>query len=462
MKIAIIGAGIGGLASAILLLKKGHKVDIFEKEKIVGGRALSLEGKDLTINEYKRILNNYKMWLPFSEPKLEEIFEKKLLEGYIFDLGFHLYGFVKQSPILKILKEYNYDLEISTSNLKYMNSDRSTVNGLNSYLTKKEKIRVYTQLLRYLIARSLRIKFLKNIPISKTINKYFTDKIGKGIGYTSMLITTVNDTDKISSKETLDVLLKWIREKRSIYYPINGNKNFLKAFKEIIKRNQGRIFLQSEVEKIIIKDKITKGIVTNGKKIEYDAVISDIPVQDLFKIVSEKYFPKDYVKQIKKLEGTGSLCVYYALKDINPNLIGNTYGFIEKNIDIEGGMAAGIIDFKTADPKINISPKNQFLVQGYIICSSKEAKNKKKIEMLKKILDKKFELYIPDYKRKIIFALYPASWHLDGVAKTIYNEKPRMITPIKNLYLVGDCVKSTGIGLNCAVDSAVKLAKKIK
>ena len=31
MNIAIIGSGIGGLSSAIRLVKKGHSVDIFER-----------------------------------------------------------------------------------------------------------------------------------------------------------------------------------------------------------------------------------------------------------------------------------------------------------------------------------------------------------------------------------------------------------------------------------------------
>ena len=459
MKIAIVGAGMGGLATATLLLKKGHKVDIFEKEKVIGGRALSLNGNDLTINQYKQILNNFEMWLPFSEPKLEEIFEKKMLQGYYLDLGFHLFGFVAQSPILRVLKKNKSDLEVSASNLKYMHSDKTIINGLNSYLTNKEKIKVYSQLLRYLIISSLRKKTFKNMPISKAIDKYYSDKIGKGIGYTSMLITTINDLDKISSKETFDVLIKWIKEKRSCYYPIGGNKTFSNAFKEIIQSYQGKIHLQNKVEEIIIKNGIAKGIVIKGKRMEYDAIISNIPVQDLFKIASEKYFPANYVKQVKKLQGTGSLCVYYALKDIDSDLIGNTYGFVEKDVDVKGGIAAGIIDFKIADPKMKISSKNRYLVQGYIICSPEEAKNKKKLEMLKRILDNKFRLHVPDYEKKLIFALYPASWHLDGVAKIISNEKPKITTPVKNLYIVGDCVKSTGIGLNCAVDSAIRLAK---
>ena len=48
-KIVVIGAGFGGLSSAILLAKQGHQVTVVEKNDKVGGRANLLEA-----NGYKR------------------------------------------------------------------------------------------------------------------------------------------------------------------------------------------------------------------------------------------------------------------------------------------------------------------------------------------------------------------------------------------------------------------------
>ena len=74
-KICIIGAGLGGLSAGLLLSKKGYKVTIFEKENIIGGRALALDGNTLTLEKYRKILSIYNMAVPFSEPSLEEIFD---------------------------------------------------------------------------------------------------------------------------------------------------------------------------------------------------------------------------------------------------------------------------------------------------------------------------------------------------------------------------------------------------
>jgi len=61
---------------------------------------------------------------------------------------------------------------------------------------------------------------------------------------------------------------------------------------------------------------------------------------------------------------------------------------------------------------------------------------------------------IPDFRLNLNWVIYPAIWHLDGVAKIIKNKKPDIKTPIDNLYLVGDCVDAPGIGINCAINSA--------
>ena len=44
-------------------------------------------------------------------------------------------------------------------------------------------------------------------------------------------------------------------------------------------------------------------------------------------------------------------------------------------------------------------------------------------------------------KSNLNWCFYPAIWHLDGVAKTIDNEKPDVVAPIENLFVVGNCVK---------------------
>ena len=44
--VAVVGAGISGLASAYLLAKQGKKVTLFESEERCGGHALTVDTKE--------------------------------------------------------------------------------------------------------------------------------------------------------------------------------------------------------------------------------------------------------------------------------------------------------------------------------------------------------------------------------------------------------------------------------
>jgi len=113
-------------------------------------------------------------------------------------------------------------------------------------------------------------------------------------------------------------------------------------------------------------------------------------------------------------------------------------------------------------PDAGLSPSGEYLVQSYIICNPEEARDEKTLKTLRELLDKNLNQLIPDFRSNLNWAIYPAIWHLDGVAKTIDNEKPEIKTPVNNLYLIGDCVKAPGIGFNCALNSARILADILK
>ena len=84
------------------------------------------------------------------------------------------------------------------------------------------------------------------------------------------------------------------------------------------------------------------------------------------------------------------------------------------------------------------------------------------LQKLKSALDKNLERIIPKFHSQLRWALYPAIWHLDGVAKTINNTKPEIQTPIENLFIIGDSVKAPGIGFNCAINSAHIIHEMLK
>jgi len=88
----VIGAGVGGLTVATLLAKEGKKVLVLEQTDRVGGRALSVKGEEITKNGvqwYKDLLKTQYTYIAGSEPDMDEIVKKGMLDGYVLDVGYH-------------------------------------------------------------------------------------------------------------------------------------------------------------------------------------------------------------------------------------------------------------------------------------------------------------------------------------------------------------------------------------
>src|SRR4051812_49848632 len=76
-KIAIVGAGPGGLATAMLLAQRGFRVQVFEKQDVIGGR-----NAELRLGDYRFDLGPTFLMMKFL---LDELFEEtgRKLDDYI-------------------------------------------------------------------------------------------------------------------------------------------------------------------------------------------------------------------------------------------------------------------------------------------------------------------------------------------------------------------------------------------
>ncbi|MFN3634059.1 FAD-dependent oxidoreductase, partial [Exiguobacterium profundum] len=76
-RVAVIGAGPGGLAAAMILASRGVEVTVFEKQPFVGGRTSRLQVGEFAFDRGPTFLN-----MPYI---LEEIFEDKVrnLHDYV-------------------------------------------------------------------------------------------------------------------------------------------------------------------------------------------------------------------------------------------------------------------------------------------------------------------------------------------------------------------------------------------
>ena len=448
--ICIIGAGISGLTAGALLTKQGYPVTIFEKENVLGGRALSFDPGLCTAETYAELLERFHMNVAFSEPDLPAIFNQHMLKGYTLDLGYHAIGGGVMSNLNNVLSALGDHIEVFESNVGFV-----TEQGYDfPFLSRGDKLKILPNILQLLLAGEKTMRRLDDVSITETINHYGRGKMKLILEIFSRSISTVNNLDNISTGEMFRAQRSLLKGSKPVGYPKKGLGIIHQKLANAILKQGGVIRTETPVQKIVIKDGKATGVTVAGKDLPFDVVVSSVLVQHLFTIADKKQFPKEYVEMLTSLHGTGSLCAYYALTKVDPLLLGKTFHFIERDIGVDGNDAVGMIDFMAAVPESGLSPPSQFLVQAYIICTPAEARDKKMLPRLKQLLDKNLQRLIPDFRAHLRWALYPAIWHLDGVAKTTSNVKPEIQTPIRNLLLIGDCVKAPGIGMNCAINSA--------
>jgi len=70
----VVGAGVGGLSTAVLLAQMGMKTLVVEKDDRVGGRALSMRGEELKEKGpvwYRRLLGGQYCYLVEASPSLQ-------------------------------------------------------------------------------------------------------------------------------------------------------------------------------------------------------------------------------------------------------------------------------------------------------------------------------------------------------------------------------------------------------
>ena len=134
------------------------------------------------------------------------------------------------------------------------------------------------------------MKKLDKVSIAETIEKYGKGKMKLILELLPRVTTTVNDLSKISTGESFRASQANLRRGSSpVGYPKGGLVSLSNIFTNEIKRNDGQIYLGKKVKQIIIDGGKASGIIVDDNEYKFDIVVSNILVQYLFNIASEKH-----------------------------------------------------------------------------------------------------------------------------------------------------------------------------
>jgi phytoene dehydrogenase-like protein len=331
MRVAVIGAGLGGLLTSAVLLQKGYKVDVFEKLNFYGGRFTSF---------------NYK--------------------GFQISTGaLHMIPHGRRGPLGKMLKKIGCKVEIVDSKpegeiLLSERGERIEVRSAVFPLRSKMKF------LKWVLA----YKLLRKDP---TMDSYEKELDELSMGFLRSFLgwsLSISPSDIRFSK--LLAIYQRVREHGGPGIPVGGCKKVVDELVEVIKSNNGNLHLRNPVIKLTANegnDEIQK-IITKRGEFEYDFYISNIGHGLTGRLVG-----KEYCKPEKESKG-----VKYSISVDEP-FIGHTGVLFTL-----GGRISGMNEVTNADP--SLAPKGKHLLMAHqpLYIDARE-EIKKGLEELKSILN---------------------------------------------------------------------------
>ncbi|MCH2045424.1 MAG: NAD(P)/FAD-dependent oxidoreductase [Saprospiraceae bacterium] len=485
----IIGSGMGGLSTGVLLAKAGYRILMLERHYKAGGFT----------HTFKR-------------------------RGYEFDVGIHYIGSVGRSKdMLKKVMDYISDgklqwadmghvydkIMIGEQTFDFVKGVDNWINQMVQYFPKEEQaIRKYVDLIFKAVDSSKSYyleKALPSIP-SKIIGPFLRRPYLKYARKTTQeVLSTVTNNPlliKVLTGQYGDYGLAPQRSSFAMhaalvrhffeggYYPVGGASQILKHTAPIICK-QGDILVNAEVKQVLIEKNKAIGVqMKDGKVFKAKHIVSNAGIMTTYnKLLPKEIFQKHQLNRIiKKVNPSlAHLCLYVGLKgDVEENKLqkANYWIYPDKGshddcvnaylADVNEEFPVVYISFPSSkDPDWKNRYPNKSAIDiitlvPYEIFAPWEDKSWKKrgqdyeelkeyfAQRLLEVLYQKepqlrgkvdfYELSSPITTRHFINYEKGEIYGLDHDPNRFQQKflKPR--TPIKNLYLTGQDISTAGIG----------------
>jgi protoporphyrinogen oxidase len=309
-RVAIIGAGVMGLAAGYHALKAGHQVVVYEADKIPGGMAAHFDFGGLSLERF------YHFVCKADRPTFELMEELGLGDRMrwvrtrmgVFTGGrLHEWGdpiALLKFPGLSPIEKLRYGL------MMFMATRRQTAGALE-HLSAKDWIeswcgrRVYDAMWRPLFD----LKFYE-----------YADNISA-----AWLWTRIKRVG--TSRESLF--------QEELGYIDGGSETLVRALVDAIETKGGSVRLGAPVTEVVVEGGRVKGVRSGDTVEAFDAVMSTVPTPFVSKLIPG--LPEDTKRAYNAIHNVGVVCVVFKLrKSVTPNFWVNVFdptmaipGFVE-------------------------------------------------------------------------------------------------------------------------------------
>ena len=399
-KFAIVGSGPMGLMAAMELLRKGHQVDIYERDDRIGGMSAEFDFSGLMIERYYHFIckTDYPLFklldelglsdkLHWTDTKMGYYYNGKL---YRWGTPFALLGF----PHLGLVEKFRYALHVmNTKSIQ----DWTSLDKVSArdWITKWIGPRAYDVMWK----KAFYLKFFE----------YADDLSASWIGTRIKRVA-------LSRRNLFN---------ESMGYLEGGSSVLLAEMERRIVAAGGRILLGQGIDEVVSTDGQVTGIRIGDQVEAYDKVVSTAPIQYVPRMVPG--LPTDFADKIRRIENIPVACVILKLKHpVSENFWMN---ISDDSIDIPG-----VIEYSNLNP--GKDPNQKILYAPFYM-----PKTHPKWSLTNDALIEETLGYLPKlnpaFKREWVLDAY---CHRYEFAQTIcppgfQDMLPAMTTPLRGFYM---------------------------
>lgn len=320
-KVIIIGAGIGGLSSALRLLHNGYEVEIYEKDNSIGGRVNVIKTKGFTFDLTASIL------------MMPDVYKE--LFSYVNKNYRDYLEFIEIDPIYRVFShgghfmDFNTSMSILTKNLESISKDDSL--GYFKFLSD-----VYE---KYLIAN----KYFLEKPQENLIDFFNLTTLSKAFKIHTLSTSYDFISDYIKNENIRDylafqsmyvgispyegpniyTLVPVVSQLYGLWHLKGGLYSFVNAVSQLIVESGGIIKTGESVEEILFLKDRAIGIKTSHSIEKADIIIcnADFPYA-MKNLIKDDYYKKDYTdKKLSELKySCSTFIIYLGLRKKYPQL----------------------------------------------------------------------------------------------------------------------------------------------
>lgn len=311
-RVAVVGAGMGGLAASIRLAAMGFEVDVFEKNDQPGGRVGHLQGDGFTFDTGPSLLlmtDTYRDLFRFAGRDLDNY-----LNLIPLDSNYRVtFGDGDSLTIRRTLPELVKELEriepgVTPRFYRFLEDASYKYRLGRSEFVERD----FEGARDFFSPRSLRLLYK-----TKAVNNYYravskffkTEKLRQAFSLQTMYL----GLSPFRAPAVYSLLPYTELAEDGLWFPEGGMYNLIRAMEKLANELGVRIHLNSSVEEIVVSKGKTRGVRIDGEQIEADAVLANADLPYAYRSLLPDSANADFKGRRKreKLEYTASAFMLY-------------------------------------------------------------------------------------------------------------------------------------------------------